>query len=280
MRRRDGRRLKSIGPFVKMIPYIMTRRSDAQVFFKQVINMEKIDNYLREKRGQEQNINYLHFFISVYVRLIAQRPQLNRFVMNNKLYARDGIFISMVVKRSLHDEAEETTVKFAFTGRENIFEIAGIIDQKISECLSGAGPNSVDQIASLIMKMPFKKTLVGLLKCLDRHNLMPRPIIDTSPFHTSLFFTYLKSIKLDYIYHHLYDFGTTGVFVALGQVKKIPVVENGTVVIRRCCEIGYTLDERICDGLYFANSLKLGKKFLEDPYLLETRLIESVKDVE
>ena len=279
MRRCDGRPLKSIGTFVKMIPYIMTRRSDAQVFFKQVIDMDKIDDYLREKRGKEQNINCLHFFIALYVRLIALRPQLNRFVMNNKLYARDGIFVSMAVKRSLRDEAEETTVKFAFTGRENIFEIAQIVDQKISECTSTAGPNNVDKIASLIMEMPVKKALVGLLKYMDRHNLRPGAIIDISPFHTSLFFTYLKSIKLDYIYHHLYDFGTTGVFVALGQIKKIPVVENDTVVIKRCCEIGYTLDERICDGLYFSNSLKLVKKFLKDPYLLETCLIENVKDV-
>lgn len=279
MRRSDGRPLKSIGTFVKMIPYIMTRRSDAQVFFKQTIDMEKIDHYLREKRELGQSINYLHFFISIYVRLIALRPQLNRFVMNNKLYARDGIFISMAIKRSLHDEAEETTVKFAFTGREDIFEIARIVEEKISECTATAGPNNVDKIAALIMTMPVKKALVGMLKFMDRYNLLPRAVIDISPFHTSLFFTYLKSIKLDYIYHHLYDFGTTGVFAALGQTKKIPVVENDAIVIRRCCEIGYTLDERICDGLYFSNSLKLIKKFLEDPYLLETCLLENVKDV-
>lgn len=279
MRRSDGRPLKSIGTFVKMIPYIMTRRSDAQVFFKQTVDMEKVDHYLREKREQGQSINYLHFFISIYVRLIALRPQLNRFVMNNKLYARDGIFISMAVKRSLHDEAEETTVKFVFTGREDIFEIARIVEQKISECTVTAGPNNVDKIVTLIMAVPVKKALVGMLKFMDRYNLLPRAVIDISPFHTSLFFTYLKSIKLDYIYHHLYDFGTTGVFAALGQTKKIPVVENDAVVIRRCCEIGYTLDERICDGLYFANSLKLIKKLLEDPYLLETCLLENVKDV-
>jgi len=257
----------------------MTRRSDAQVFFKQTIDMEKVDQYLKEKRDQGQNINYLHFFISIYVRLIALRPQLNRFVMNNRLYARDGIFISMAVKRSLRDEAEETTVKFAFTGREDIFEIARIVEEKISECTATAGPNNVDKIVTLIMAMPVKKALVGMLKFMDRHNLLPQFVIDVSPFHTSLFFTYLKSIKLDYIYHHLYDFGTTGVFAALGQTKKIPLVENNAVVIRRCCEIGYTLDERICDGLYFSNSLKLIKKILEDPYLLETCLLENVKDV-
>jgi len=281
MKRCDGRPLKSIGPFIKMIPYIMTRRSDAQIFTKQLICTDKIEQYLKEKHEQKQNISFLHFFIAIYVRAIAERPQLNRFVMNNMLFARNAIVISMAVKRFLSDDAEETTVKFVFTGKENIFEIARIVDQKISEGITAADSSKVDKIAAGIMALPgfTKKMLVGMLKFMDRHHLLPKMIIDASPFHTSLFFTYLKSINLDYIYHHLYDFGTTGIFVALGKAKKVPVVENQAVVIKKCCEIGYTLDERICDGLYFANSLKLIKKYLEDPYLLEANLEEIVQDV-
>ena len=74
-----------------------------------------------EKREQEQSIKILHFFIAVYVRVIAERPQLNRFVMNNKLFARNKIIISMAVKRALNDDGEETTVKFTFTGKEEYF---------------------------------------------------------------------------------------------------------------------------------------------------------------
>lgn len=274
MKRCDGRLLKSISPFVKIIPYIMTRRSDAQNFYKQRICTEKIDIYLREKQEQGHTVNFLHFFISIYVRLIFERPQLNHFVMNNQIYEREGVLISMAIKRSLRDTGEETTVKFSFTGHENIFEIAQMVDQKIYESTHIDDSNEVDKIASIIMSLPgfTKKMLMAILKGMDRHNLLPKAIIDVSPFHTSLFFTYLKSIKLDYIYHHLYDFGTTGIFVALGKAKKIPVVENDTVVIRTCCEIGYTLDERICDGLYFSNSLKLVEKYLDNPYLLEINL--------
>lgn len=281
MRRCDGRLLKSIGPFNKIIPYIMKRRTESQVFAKQIIVTDKIDCYLKEKREQKQPINFLHLLISMYVRVIAERPQLNRFVMNNRLYSRDGIFISMAVKRSLQDFGEETTVKFAFNGRENIFEVAHIVNETIAGSIQNASSNETDKIAATIMAMPgfVKKMLVGILKGLDKWNLMPRVIIDGSPFHTTLFFSHLKSIKLDYVYHHLYDFGTAGIFVALGKVKDMPVVEKDNVVIKKCCEIGYTLDERICDGLYFANSLKLFEKYLEDPHLLETGLEKIVEDI-
>ena len=281
VRRSDGRPIKAIGPFVKMIPYIMSRRSDAQIFVKQDIFTDKIDEYLHEKRKQNLKISYMHLFIAIYVRVIAERPQLNRFVMNSQIYARNGIFVSMAVKPILRDEGEETTVKFAFTGQENIFETIRIINKKISEISTADSQIEMDRIISVIMSMPgiTKRIATGILKSMDRHNFMPRKIIDFSPFHTTIFFSYLKSIKMDYVYHHLYDFGTTGIFVALGKVKKMPLVENDAVVVRNCIEIGYTFDERICDGLYFVNSLKLVEKYLEDPYLLETGLTETSEDM-
>ena len=119
---------------------------------------------------------------------------------------------------------------------------------------------------------------VGFLKRLDRFNVLPPSIIEASPFHTSLFFTYLKSIRLDYVYHHLYNFGTTGLFIALGKEKRMPVVEKGQVVARKCFEIGYSIDERMCDGMYFSNSWKLMQKILADPQQLEERLDSIVED--
>jgi hypothetical protein len=264
----------------------MNRRSDAQIFAKQVIVMDNIDAFLKEKRDQEQinelEINYLHIFIAIYVRVIAERPQLNRFVMNNQLYARNGIYISMAIKRTLRDEGEETTVKFAFRGHEDIFEITRIVNQVISENGRLNVSNDTDKIAAKIMSLPgfIKKNLVGILKSMDKINILPKSIIEASPFHTTLFLSYLKSIKLDYVYHHLYDFGTAGVFVALGKVKKMHIVENNELIIRNCCEIGYTLDERICDGLYFANSLKLARKYLDNPALLEEKLEIMSEDVQ
>lgn len=272
MKRSDGNLVKSLKPFVKIIPYIMERRSDAQNFSKQVFCVENIDHYIREKKEQGHNFSYLHVFIAAYVRLIAERPQLNRFIMNSQIYERNGIFVSMAVKRSLRDEGEETTVKFKFTGQENIFEIAEIIDRNISEATSYKNSSETDELASKVMSMPgiIKKILVKTLKSLDQHNLLPKSIINASPFHTTLFFTYLKSIDTSYIYHHLYDFGTTGIFVALGKTVNLPMVEKEQVVVRKCCEIGYTLDERICDGVYFARSFKYLERYLKEPHMLET----------
>ena len=282
-KRRDGRLLKTIRPFTLLIPYIMTKRGEAQVFARQEIITDPIDAYLRQKREENVKLSYLHLFIALYVRVIAQRPRLNRFIINNRLYARKGIHISLAVKPSLHDEAEETTVKFSFTGKERLFEIVDQINETLGNLHDTAAQESdLDLVIDKIMRMPgpFRKLLVEFLKFLDRHNLMPADIVDASPFHASLFFSYLKSIKTDYVYHHLYDFGTTGLFVALGSVREKPVAVDGQVMVKKCCTVGYTVDERICDGLYLSNSFKLVKQYLEEPHLLEEGLAEIVEDMD
>jgi hypothetical protein len=279
--RYDGRRLRSISPFVKMIPYIMPKRTDAHVFSKVVINTDTINSYIRDKQLSGLRLTYLHVFIAVFVRVIAQRPQLNRFVMNNRYFARNRIWISMAIKRALKDEGEETTVKFSFTGKESIFEVAQIIDKIIGENRQVGTGNETDKLAGIIMSLPniLVKLLMGIIRQIDKWNLLTGALIEASPFHTTLFLTYLKSIKLDYVYHHIYDFGNTGIFISLGREKRMAMAERDKAVVKRACTLGIAIDERICDGLYFANSIKLVNKYLANPYLLEEELEEIVEDI-
>ncbi len=273
MKRSDGKLIKAANPFAGLIPLILDKRSAAQNFSKHVYVTDAIDDYILARRAEGRKIAYLHCFIAAYVRLLAERPELNRFIMNNRIYQRNNICISMVVKRSLREAGEETTVKFEFSGQETIFEIADILENAISDAKANADNTDTDKLVVRIMALPamVKRFAVRLLKGLDKVNLLPASVIKISPFHTSLFFTHLKSIKTDYIYHHLYDVGTAGIFAALGKTAKLPLVIDDTVVIKNCIQVGYTVDERICDGVYFARSLKLLNRYLENPQLLEAR---------
>ncbi len=279
MKRSDGVLLKSLDPFTEIMPYVMDKRCESQNFSKQVIITDGIDSYISEKNKQGYKFSYLHVFIAAYVRLFSERPSLNRFIVNSRIYERNNISISMVVKHSLRDDAEETTVKFEFTGKENIFEVAEIIDNEIAKAKNNKSNTDVDKLVVLVMAMPgiVKKTLVKVLKGMDKVNILPKSVIKASPFHSTLFFTYLKSIKTDYVYHHLTEFGTTGFFAALGKAEKLPMVVGGQLVIKKCCNVGYTIDDRVCDGLYLANSFKLLEKYLKNPYILEVRTEEEAK---
>ena len=57
----------------------------------------------------------------------------------------------------------------------------------------------------------------------DRFGVLPRSYIDEDPMFASAFFGNLASIGMPAGYHHLYEYGTCGVFAALGR----PTLEAG-----------------------------------------------------
>jgi hypothetical protein len=260
----------------------MYRRSESQIFYKQELSTDIFDEYIKEKRVQGVDLSYMSIVISAMVRLLAQRPHLNRFAINGRFYARNNIEIAFVVKKALSDEAEETTVKVKFDGTENIFDVNEKINEVIRFNKQAANSNSSDKLAGWFMSLPnfLIKFFVSVLKQMDLQNMMPKSVIEASPFHTSIFLTNVKSIKLNYLYHHLYDFGTASIFIAMGKTNMEPVsVSMDKIESKKIFTLGYTLDERICDGFYLSQSLRIYEKYLKTPHLLEERLENKVEDI-
>lgn len=269
--RSDGRRLKTLSPFFRVIPNVMLERSDSQVYFKQDIMLKYMDEYIDKKATEGIKLSYMNIIYAAMVRIVAERPQLNRFAMNGSIYARNEILVSLAIKKSLSDESDETTIKLPFTGEENIFEIKEKLDKAIEDNKKVTTENSTDRLAktlSLVSDGTLRR-IVKFLGFLDKHGIMPKAAINASPFHTSLFLTNVGSLGIDSIYHHLYNFGTTSLFFAMGKKKKSFLYEDEEIREEKCITIAFVGDERICDGYYFANSFKLLTKYLKKPELLE-----------
>lgn len=269
--RSDGRKLKTIPLFFKLMPSIMLERVDSQVYFKQDIILKNMDEYINKKATEGIKISYMNIIYAAIVRILAERPQLNRFAMNGNLYARNEILISLAIKKDLSDDGEETTIKLPFDGSENIFEVKEKLDNAIVTNKNTANSNNTDNLAGALSLMPtgLIKKVVRLLWFLDRHGTMPKKVISASPFHTSAFLTNVGSLGIDSIYHHLYNFGTTSLFFAMGKKKKSYVYDDDEIHEEKCITIAFVGDERICDGYYYATSLKLLNKYLRKPELLE-----------
>lgn len=220
--RSDGRKLRDISPFFKIIPQVMRTRSDSQVYYTYDMPIKEIDNYIDKKAEENIKISYMDIVYSALVRLMAQRPRLNRFVMNGRTFARNEIFISLAIKKSLIDDGIETTIKLPFTGKENIFEIKEKLGNVINENKSVKKNNETDILATTLSIIPnfLLKFAISTIMFLDKHGMLPKAVIKASPFHTSAFLTNVASLGIDAIYHHLYDFGTTGIFLAMGKKKK------------------------------------------------------------
>lgn len=270
--RSDGRKIKTLPAFFKVIPSVMLERNDSQVLYKQDIPIKYLDEYIDKKAEEGIKLSYMHIIYAALVRVIAERPRLNRFVMNGTTYARNKIYVSLAIKKNLTDDGVETTTKVEYQGTENIFDVKQKLDAIIEQNKEIEASNETDHLAKTLGLIPIGliRVAVKFLKFLDRHGLLPKAIIKASPFHTSVFLTNVGSLGIDTIYHHLYNFGTTSMFFSMGKKKKSFIYEDEEIKEEKCITLAFVGDERICDGYYYANSFKSLFRYLKKPELLET----------
>ena len=274
--RSDGKKIKKIDPLMRIVPHIMFYRNDAQVMQLQEIDCEAMDNYILDKRRTEGlRLTYMDIAIASFVRVVSLRPKLNRFIVNGRIFKRNNIQISLAVKKKLVDTTDETTIKITFDGTESIMEVMEKVHKTVNEN-KGDITNDTDKIAKFLTKAPnfFIKVMVRFLMWTDKHGMLPKSIIEASPFHTTIFLVNLKSIKMETVYHHIYNFGTTGLFVSMGKETLEPRVINQAtkeIGVKKIMKMGIVVDERITDGLYNSLSLREFKKIMENPYILDQK---------
>ncbi|MCX7028302.1 MAG: hypothetical protein NT061_12655 [Spirochaetes bacterium] len=282
--RYDGRRIRTLNPFYQITPYIMRTRVDAHDYFEDRVDITHIEAWLRKQREAGYvEMGYLHVFIAAMVRLLSQKPRLNRFIAGQKIYARNDITVSLALKKQLTEDSPETTVKMRFNPEATIYDVLRTVQEAVNSNKAIEVSNSTDKTARLFMLCPgfLVRFLVFVLRSLDWVGLLPKAIHRVSPFHTSFFITDLGSLGIKPIYHHLYDFGTTSIFIAFGSKERHrELSKDGTVVERKFITMKVVNDERICDGHYYASAFKLLFQLFKDLSVLEVPPERVVPDQE
>lgn len=280
-RRPDGRVDKKIDPIVRVTSMFMPQRCDAQVMTKQEVDYDILSSYIKEKRAQGIKISHMNIIVAAFVKTVCERPEFNRFIINKKIYQRNEITVSYaMLKDKIDDNYNETTVKLKFDENDNLYTVAEKMNNAIMENRAIEKENMTDKLAKFFLSCPFLPTLALLfVKFLDRHGLLPKAIIDASPFHTSLFITNMASIRMGYVYHHIYNFGTTSIFLSMGQKEnKIDIDKNNNIIKKHIMPIGAVIDERICSGADYARGIKLMMKYMSNPHLLEPKNYQHIHE--
>ncbi len=276
-KRSDGIKVKGLDAVTKAAPFFMPTRIGATNYFMDQIRCENMDEFIARQKKLGNNYTYTDIMLTSLVRLLYMRPKLNYFINHNVTYEHKDISICMVVKKKLADEGEDVDLKFHFSGRESLPEVKKYVEELIEKNIAPDSVYGTTSSADALGKMPnwLFRLAIRIVSWLDRHNMMPKSLIKDSCFHCSAFLTNLKSIKNDAISHHLYEFGTCSLFVAMGKEKIAPVVEkNKELKLGKVMNLGITMDERVADGFYFAKSLRIWKDMFANPDCL----LESMPD--
>lgn len=281
MGRKDGKRVKDADPMYTIVPYIMDKRYDAMNMINLDVPIDPIKDYIKAKRAEGKYVSHLSIVIATYLRTIAHFPLLNRFIVNCKIYQRNAIDCAMVVLKDEDGDMEGTMSKVRFDQEDNIFTVNEKMNSYIEKNREAKNKNSTDKLIKQLLSFPgLARFGVWLFKKMDKHGLLPAKIIDASPFHTTFTITNLASLRTNYIYHHIYEFGTTSVFFAMGNTREVPFKTKDGVVFKTCLPLGVVMDERICSGHYFADAFKLMKRYFGSPELLEKTFSEEMAEKE
>lgn len=276
--RKDGRRIKTAQPMYQVAMHVMAERNDAMNMIELDIKHEPLHQYVNKKRNEGVTISHLAIIIAAYVRTVSQYPALNRFIVNKRLYARNEIAVGMVVLKP--GDTDGTMNKMYFRPDMTIFEVQKTLDEYIEQNRQTGDTNKTDNLIRILLSIPGLCRLgVNLLKWLDKHNILPRAIIEASPFHCSMTITNLASIGTNYIYHHVYNFGTTSMIMAMGNLREVPAKKHGEIVFERCIPLGVVMDERIASGCQYAMAFRIMQKYLKNPELLEVPPETVVEDI-
>jgi len=282
---KEGRRVKTLPPMSYVVPYIMKSRNTSMNYIKDSIDIEKAEAYIRKKRQEGlSSFGMLHLFLSAYARTVSQRPGINRFIRGQRIYTRDHIEVMMTIKKEMSIESPDTCIKFYMKPDDTPETIYKNFNKLVEEnkAENSNGDSDFDTTAKILNYIPglLLRGIVALLRFLDYFGLLPRFLTHISPFHGSMAITSMGSLGIPPIYHHLYDFGNIPVFIAYGAKRKAyELNKNGEMITKKYIDFAVVTDERICDGYYFASSLKYLRTLMNDPEILDTPPNEVIKDI-
>ena len=273
MGRADGIRVKNEVPMYYLAPHFMTERHDSMNMITVDIPVEPLKQYMNAKRKEGHHISHMALLMTAYAHLAGEFPSLNRFVSRRRIYQHKDFKVSLVVLRPGASANDDTMAKLDLSPSDTIFDVQKKIDEYVETNSAGAdvNANGLDKLMNIFLKLSFLLDFIGwLLRTADRWGLLPKKIIDISPFHASVLVTNLASIRTNHIYHHVYDFGTTSVSIAMGNMRDVAKRgRGGEIELVRCIPMGVVMDERIASGHYFSLAFTRLKEMMAHPECLE-----------
>lgn len=274
--RTDGWRVHASDPTFDIIPHIMPMRCDSQVFFEEELDTAALDEFVRNARRDESlempELSRLAVVMAACVRAMSRYPKMNRFVAGNKIYARNHFSISLTVKQNMNIESDEANLKLFFDPDFTLKQVYDVIMTEIDKSKNQVD-NSTDNFVDKLTAVPqwIIKLVVAWVRGQDKRRGLPKWLYELSPFHTSLYITDIGSTGIGSVYHHIYNLGTTSQFISIGKRdKKLVLDDEGNPKYINIIRFCYVVDERICDGFYYAKTVRYINSLLKHPETLLT----------
>jgi pyruvate/2-oxoglutarate dehydrogenase complex dihydrolipoamide acyltransferase (E2) component len=278
-KRRDGERIRGLDGFHLILPYVMPKRTEAEVSLTEQFDVTELVRYM-DRRNKEEgtNLKIFHAICTAVARTIYHRPKLNIFISGRTFYQRNDITLSFVVKQQFKDDGGESLMFMKVEPDMNLDSVSGLILGDVKK-VRREKANDLDKLMDIVGNMPrfVLEGFFGTLRVLEYHGIMPKALTAGDPNYSTVLLANLGSIGADACYHHLNNYGTCSIMITIGTLhRENKIMPDGSTDVRDVINCAFTIDERIADGFYFAKSLRIAKYVLEHPEAMEEPISEPV----
>ncbi len=282
--RKDGYLVKETDPIHALAPYMLPNRADNEAVLTETVDMTRVIEYINKKNAGDPEFKYtfFHFIVAAIAKTITLRPYMNRFYSGHRLYDRKDLLFSFVVKKQFSDKGAEVLATIKIDRDSDVPPLEQVYEKVKKIVCSVRKENKTDSATdkmNFLLKMPrpVLRFAIAMLRWLEYHGHYPKSLMYDDPYYSSVFLSNLGSIKMSADYHHLANWGTNSIFVIVGEKKPMPFYNaDGSVYVRDALKLSLTIDERIADGFYFAKSIKILRRFFENPELIERPIGEEL----
>ena len=283
--RYDAYRVWDVQPIQQFMTDLLGERVANEAVCKFDIDMEALDAFIEKKNSENPEFKYtfFHVFCAALGRSVAERPRMNYFIRNGHYYERKEISFTAIAKKQKKDGAEEGMIIMKYDKNSDESPVSqmhnSICKQVYNIRKSEESHDDTTKIMQTLVNLPrpIYKLVMATIRTLDRKGRLFKDFVEANPYSKTCFISNLGSIKMDAEYHHLSNFGSNSFFAIIGKKTKKPVFnDDGTFEMRQFLPISFTIDERIGDGVYFANTIKIFKAYMKRPELLEIPANQSI----
>lgn len=271
--RKDGRRLRTISPVFQLTPFAMRDPSDAVNSFTDQADTEAIERWVRAQRSEGyEGISMLHVFIAAYVRTVALRPAINRFVAGRYLYARNSVDVVLSAGRNGPADTGAVTIKVRFKASDTIYDVIRRINARMDSMQADEDSDRFETLASILVKTPRFVVRAGMavLRWLDGHGWLGESLVDKSPFHGSVVISDEGSSALPPITRSLNSTGSLPMSLSIGRRRSAMEFDReGHLQEKKYVDYAVSFDGRIADSGYIGSAFKYFRYYLDNPAELE-----------
>ena len=235
------------------------------------LNIGNALKYIEDFRAATgERLTISHLIAKAVAATLVKIPDANAIVRFNRIYLRKqiSVFFQVAMKDAETGEIDLTGATIEDADKKSLETICDEFNARVATVRAGKDKD-IEGTRSMFKRIPYYLLfpvlqIIGFLTYTLNLNLS-RFGIPKDAFG-SVMVTNVGSLGLESAFVPLVPYSRVALLIAVGAVKRAPVVTNDEIVVADTLSLFVTFDHRILDGSHAAVMASTMREWLENPF--------------